>query len=223
MQDQPPRILVIDDHPLLALGLMNELRNRGAEVDHLDPTMGPDGLFDHAVQRDPDCVVLDLGLPFPGGGPSLIRPLVDGGIRVVVLTGESERQLLARSSASGAEAVLSKSEPLPEIVETILQVANGREVRPSQRAELAMELQRIQAEQEAREAPFTELSPREREILSGLMDGRAPAVMAEENFVSVATVRSQIKSVLGKLGVSSQLEAVAKAHRQRWNPPGSDS
>lgn len=212
------QILIIDDHPLLATGLVNELRKAGAEVDHLDPTFGPEELIRSTTDRNPDCVVVDLGLPFPGGGPSLIGPLVDEGVRVVVLTGETERRLLARSSALGAEAVLSKAEPLPEIVETILQVAEGHQVRSSQRAELAIELQRIVAEQEQREAPFTELSPREREVLAGLMDGRAPAVLAKENYVSVATVRSQIKSVLGKLGVSSQLEAVAKAHRQQWNP-----
>ncbi len=212
------RILIIEDHPLLAEGLLNHLKKSGAEAELLDPSVGPDVLVRTAVDRDPDCVVLDLGLPFPGGGPSLIGPLADQGIRVVVLTGETERRLLARSSAAGAEAVLSKSEPLPDIVDTILQVADGHQVRATQRAELAIELQRIVTEQEQREAPFAELSPRERQVLAGLMDGRAPAVLAKENFVSVATVRSQIKSVLGKLGVSSQLEAVAKAHRQQWDP-----
>lgn len=212
------RIIITDDHPLLAAALRSELEQSGAEVEQLDPAVGIDQLLETISSREPDCVVVDLGLPFPGGGLALIPPLVERGIRSIVLTGESKRILLARASGAGAEAVLSKSEPLPEIVETILQVAGGQSVRAGQRAELAMELQRIVAERTEREAPFAELSPREQEVLAGLMNGQAPAVLAEQNYVSVATVRSQIKSLLGKLGVSSQLQAVAMANRSRWNP-----
>ncbi len=212
------RIAIIDDHPLLATALRAELEQSGVEVEHLDPTIGAEQLLDAISSSAPDCAVVDLGLPFPGGGAALIGPLVDRHIRVVVLTGETELQLLARSSGAGAEAVLSKSEPLTDIVETILQVAGGQAVRAAQRAELATELRRLLTEQDERQAPFATLSPRERQVLAGLMDGQAPAVLAERNYVSVATVRSQIKSVLGKLGVSSQLQAVAMAHRSRWSP-----
>lgn len=212
------RITLIDDHPLLAAALRSDLEQSGAEVDVLDPTMGIDALVASVDDGQPDCVVVDLGMPIPGGGSSLIGPLVNNDHRVLILTGETETQLLARSSAAGAEAVLSKAEPLNEIVDTILQVAGGQSVRAAQKSQLAEEFRRIVAEQEAREAPFAELTPREQEVLAGLMDGQAPAMLAEQNYVSVATVRTQIKNLLGKLGVSSQLQAVAMANRSRWSP-----
>ncbi len=213
------RIQIIDDHPLLATALRQQLEKSGAEVEMLDPIRsGVDELVRKVSSDEPDCVVVDLGLPFPGGGLALIDPLVEAGIRVVVLTGESARQLLARASGAGAEAVVSKAEPLSEIVETIMQVSAGQAVRAAQRAELAAELQRLTNEQNQRHAPFAELSKREQEVLAGLMDGRAAAVLAEQNYVSVGTVRSQIKSLLSKLGVSSQLQAVAMAHRNSWTP-----
>lgn len=212
------RIIIIDDHPLLAEALRGELERSGAEAELLDPTVGPERLVETVSSHSPDCAVLDLGLPFPGGGSDLIEPLVDHEVRVVVLTGETERPVLARSLGAGAEAVLSKSEPLDEIVETILQVSGGQAVRTAQRAELAVELQRLLAEQEQRDMVFAALSRRERQVLAGLMEGRAPSDLAEQNYVSIATVRSQIKSVLSKLGVSSQLQAVAMAHRSHWNP-----
>ena len=211
------RIIIVDDHPLLAAALCEELERSGVGVEQLDPTVGAEQLFDTISSRQPDCVVLDLGLPFPGGGSALVGPLVDQEIRVVILTGETERQLLARSSGAGAEAVLSKSEPLNDIVDTILRAADGEAVRTAQRAELAVELHRLMAEQNQRQSPFDGLSPRERQVLAGLMDGVRPSVLAERNYVSVATVRTQIKGLLGKLGVSSQLEAVAMAHRSRWS------
>lgn len=218
-----PRLTIVDDHPLLAAALRSELERSGADVTQLDPADGADRLVEAIAAIGPDCAVLDLGLPFDGGGPALIGPLVDRDVRVVVLTGEVDRRLLARSSALGAEAVLSKSEPLDDIVGTVLQVANGQAVRSAQRAELEIELRQLTAEEHEREAPFEQLSPREQQVLAGLMDGRAPAVLAEENYVSVATVRSQIKSLLAKLGVSSQLEAVAMAHRSRWRGNGERS
>ncbi|MDH3679715.1 MAG: response regulator transcription factor [Acidimicrobiia bacterium] len=211
------RIVIVDDHPLLAIGLRAELERAGAEVELPDPTVGPDQLVDSISSRRPDCAVIDLGLPFDGGGSALIGPLVAEAIRVVILTGETERQALAHSSGEGAEVVLSKSEPLVDIVETILGVAGGQTVRPRQREELSVELHRLEAEQNRRHAPFSDLSPREQQVLAGLMSGHGPAALAERHYVSVATIRAQVRSVLRKLGVSSQLEAVVLAHRNQWS------
>lgn len=217
------RIVIVDDHPLLALALCTELARSGADVAQLDPSPGPEQLLEAAAADPPDCAVLDLGLPFPGGGSMLIRPFVEQGIRVVVLTGETDRLRLARSSEAGAEVILSKTEALARIVDSILRVAAGQEARFGQQGELAAEFRELRAEQQRRQAPFDDLTPRERQVLAGLMDGQKPAVLAERNYVSVATVRSQVKSLLTKLGVSSQLEAVAMAHRSRWSPTGDES
>lgn len=213
-----PRIVVVDDHPLLARALCAELERSGSDVAQLDPDLGPDHLLAAVSAHRPGCAVVDLGLPIPGGGSVLIEPLVDQGIGVVVLTGETDRWLVARSSMAGAAVVLSKTEELADIVDVILGVAAGRDVRPAQRAELAAEFRQLSAERLRRQGPFEELSPRESEVLSGLMEGRKPSELAERHFVSVATVRSQVKSILGKLGAGSQLEAVAMAHRSDWKP-----
>lgn len=216
------RITIIDDHPLLAVALRDELEHAGAEVSLLDPTVGTETLLLTVNNNKPDCVVVDLGMPIPGGGSALIGPMVEGGHRVLVLTGETGTQLLARSSAAGAEAIVSKTEPLNEIVDTIVQVASGQSVRAAQKTQLADDYRRMVAEREARHAPFVGLTPREEQVLAGLMDGQAPAILAEQNYVSVATIRTQIKNLLGKLGVSSQLQAVAMANRSRWSPDGDE-
>jgi DNA-binding NarL/FixJ family response regulator len=66
-------------------------------------------------------------------------------------------------------------------------------------------------------APFEELSAREREVLGALLDGKTANAIATTSFVSISTVRSQIRSVLQKLNVNSQLEAVAAATRCGWS------
>ena len=66
-------------------------------------------------------------------------------------------------------------------------------------------------------APFQQLSQRERDVLDALVDGRSANTIAAMSFVSITTVRSQIRSVLQKLDVNSQLEAVAAATRCGWS------
>ena len=210
------RILVVDDHPLLAMALARELGGLGVEVETIDPYRGGEAVVAAVIEAEPTCAVLDLGLPVDGGGVALIEPLTDAGVSVVVLTGETEPEILAVALHRGAAAVLSKTEPLGEIVDAILRAADGQPVRSRQRDELAAELRRVTADREARQAPFAKLSRRERQILAGLVDGQGPAALAERDYVSVATVRTQIKSLLRKLGVGSQLEAVALANRLGW-------
>ena len=64
--------------------------------------------------------------------------------------------------------------------------------------------------------PFESLSRRENEVLCLLMEGHSVAKIAESSFVSVGTVRTQVKAILRKLGVNSQAAAVALAYRSGW-------
>src|SRR5207248_6808667 len=65
-------------------------------------------------------------------------------------------------------------------------------------------------------APFGRLTVRERGVLQRMMDGKTAGEIAAESFVSVATIRSQIRGVLRKLGVHNQLAAVALAQKTGW-------
>jgi DNA-binding NarL/FixJ family response regulator len=67
-------------------------------------------------------------------------------------------------------------------------------------------------------APFESLTPREAAVLGDLLEGRSADDIAEASFVSITTVRAQIRSILSKLGVRSQLAAVSMARRAGWSP-----
>jgi len=64
---------------------------------------------------------------------------------------------------------------------------------------------------------FERLSPRERQVLMALMEGQTASEISREAYVSMPTVRSQIRSILSKLGVTSQLGAVVLAYRSGWD------
>jgi DNA-binding NarL/FixJ family response regulator len=76
---------------------------------------------------------------------------------------------------------------------------------------------------EGRHDQFERLTRRERQVLSALMRGETARDISRQSFVSLPTVRSQIRSILTKLGVSSQLGAVVLAYRSGWDAgPGTD-
>jgi two-component system nitrate/nitrite response regulator NarL len=71
-------------------------------------------------------------------------------------------------------------------------------------------------------ARFELLTTREGEVLGQLMVGRQVSEIARRSFVSESTVRTQVKSVLSKLQVNSQLTAVGLAYRASWRAPAND-
>ena len=86
----------------------------------------------------------------------------------------------------------------------------------AKRYELMAELRSARAARGKDLAPFKTLTSREQAVLAGLAHGRRAEIIAAAAFLSEATVRSQIRSVLAKLGVNSQLEAVALAWTVGW-------
>ena len=214
------RVLIVDDHPLIAIGLQLELAARGWDV---ETTSGPTAaaVIDHARAFQPECVVLDIHLGSAvGSGVDLIAPLRQTGACVVMLTGETERAVLAACLEAGALGWISKSAFLVEVVASIEdalagQSLIGRASREAMLDELRTERNRVRSAL----SPFEALTRREQRVLGALMDGMSAEEIAEADFVALTTIRSQIRAVLHKLGVRSQLAAVAKANRAGWQPP----
>lgn len=206
------RILLVEDHDLLAGTLTLALRSRGIETESMNgPT--PDAVVAAARRLAPVTVLLDLDLGALGSGRDLVRPLTEAGGQVVMLTGVTDEAKLAACVEAGATGVLTKTVPFEELLDTIGRLAAGDSLLTAhQRDQLARALQERRSER----APFATLSPREQSVLARLVDGEPADLIAERSYVSLATVRSQIRSILLKLGVNSQLEAVALARRLGW-------
>jgi DNA-binding CsgD family transcriptional regulator len=101
----------------------------------------------------------------------------------------------------------------------VLDAAEGRPVISERRRvdllEAAGDARRLEKD---RFAPFRTLTKREAIILGHLVGAKSAEEIAASEFVSLATVRSQIQAVLRKLGVNSQLAAVALANERGWTP-----
>src|SRR5204862_8009122 len=129
---------------------------------------------------------------------------------VIMVTGVTDRTTLAECLEAGAVGVARKSHGFGELLDQVLEAVRGElPLRVNERTALLAELRAQRAAEQRRLAPFQALTPREQQVFAALVDGKRPKEIAAELYVSVGTVRSQIKAIHRKLGVSSQLAAVA--------------
>ena len=211
-----PRLLLVDDHRLLVETLQVSLGQAGFAV-----SVSPCGSFDEilaeAAAVRPTLVVLDLDLQGAGYGYDLIAPLRALGGEVLVLTGTIDRIELARCLEAGALGIASKANGFSSVLEQIRRAADGEQVTAiTERTQLLSDLGAHRRAEDKRKAPFEALSARERDVLRLICEGQQAAAIAKASYVSVATVRTQIRSILLKLEVTSQVAAVALARQGGW-------
>jgi DNA-binding NarL/FixJ family response regulator len=216
----PDHLLVVEDHLLLATALAMALRQLGLAV---ETAAGPSAetIVHRVRQLAPVLVLLDLELGAPlGSGLDLIGPLISAGGQVVMMTGVIDRLRLAACVEAGAIGIVNKAAGFADLVDAIRRVAAGEELLThGQRQVLLNELGNQRRADRVRLAPFATLSPREKAVLTALLAGESAETIAQRSYVSLATIRSQIRSILVKLGVKSQLAAVALARRADWSLP----
>jgi two-component system, NarL family, nitrate/nitrite response regulator NarL len=214
-------VLVVEDHRVLGSSLAAVLTAAGADAETLGE-LSPHACCDHVdrlLERDGHLLVLlDLDLGPDITGEQLLPHLHRPGTHVLVLTGCEDPVRLSRVLSAGAAAVLHKSEPLAQVITALGALRRGQRAMSADaitRVHLAAH--RCDLEQTRREGPFRALTGREREVLHGLMDGRTVPELAALQVVSVETVRTHVKAILAKLGVRSQLAAVARARQAGWD------
>ncbi|HXH79050.1 response regulator transcription factor [Nocardioides sp.] len=214
------RILIIDDHLLFAQSLELTLSLEGYDVRRLAlPDVGGSmsTLRSLALRSNARIALLDLDLGRFGDSMSLIAPLAQVGTNVVVVTASTDRGRWGACLNQGARKVLSKAGPLQETLSTVRRLHLGLPVMTNVELESLLEAwrsHRIVTDDMRRRLEL--LTPRERQILACLVEGRNVRQIARTAVVSEATVRTQVKSILSKLEVSSQLAAVSLAHHASW-------
>lgn len=214
-------VVVVDDHAVFRDTLSLALGFEGFASLAIDPAAI--ALDDERVHGATVAVLdLDLG-DCDLSGLDLVQAVAAGGTPVVVLTGNVDPAAQGACLEAGALDVCSKAAPLDEIIEVVRTVAKGSEPPgATKRAVLRAASVARRAHEGARFGPFDRLTPREADVLRELCAGRPAEAIARDAFVSIHTVRAQIRGVLVKLEVSSQLEAVCLAFRTGWAAGGSE-
>jgi DNA-binding NarL/FixJ family response regulator len=203
-----PPVLVIDDHAIVATSLVLALRGQGIPARRCPVTSEAEIIAEAESGDQRGLVLLDMDLGLDVDGADLVLPLKAAGWRVLVVTGSSSRNRIAAAIVAGAIGWVSKTAPFEQLVQAAAAAVHGKSMLSEQERRELYELNRGDQD---RTRLLDRLTTREREVLDRLAAGQRAAKVAEEFVVSVATVRSQIRSILAKLEVGSQLEAVALA------------
>ena len=217
------RVLIIEDHTLFAESLELALSLEGYDVRRADTESGSAStLLAAAIRSRPRVALLDLDLGRIGPGTRLIRPLVAAGINVVVVTAFADDVRAGECLRYGARTVLQKTRPLNDILGAVRKINHGLPLMDREERERLIRIWHDQQQERRRlHEHLLLLTPREQEVLGHLMQGHSVRDIAAISVVSEATVRTQVKSILAKLEVSSQLAAVGLAHHVGWRPAGS--
>lgn len=206
------RVLLIDDHALFREGLTGLLARRGIEVIAAVGD-GREGLR-LAIESAPDIILLDLRMP-QMDGIELLRTLRQNGVRVptVMVTTSQDEQDLVAALRNDAQGYLLKDIEPDDLVSALNKVLAGETVVAPQ---LTATLARVVGggRQGAAATSLGELTPREREILLHLAEGRSNKAIARALAITDGTVKLHVKSILRKLRVNSRVEAAVMAIEQ---------
>ena len=194
-------VLIVDDHPIVRNGIRGMLDSHSQIEVVAEAGGGPEAVA--LVQRhDPQVVLMDLRMP-AGDGVDAIRALrAQDPARPAILvltTYETDRDITAAIDA-GADGYLLKALGREELIQAVLDVAAGRTVLAPVAAERLVARRREE-----------QLSDREVEVLRAIADGGTNRTVAQQLFVSEATVKTHLLHVYSKLGVSDRAAAVRVA------------
>jgi len=204
----------VDDHALVGGALTMALQARGFAARFVSPADLVATLGEPAPVGG--LVLLDLELGLDVDGADLVPRLRQSGWRVLLVTGSTKEMRAAAAIAAGAIGLVPKCSPFDDLVEAAVRAAEGRTlIDAEERARLCALAAEAERDSEQHRLRWERLTPRELEIVDCIAAGKRPAAIAEEFVVSVATVRTQIKSILGKLELNSQLEIAASDRTHR--------
>ncbi len=211
------RVVLADDHQLFRDGLSSLLqRSPGFDV----VGQAADGLEAVRLCHElrPDVVLLDISMPGLNGIEATRRITAEvPGSRVLILSMHADRRFVAETLRAGARGYLLKDTAFTEVQRAIHEVMHGH-------VHLAPAITDVVAEEFAGQArapeasAFQRLSPREREVLQLLAEGRATKEIAGELAVSGKTVETHRRQIMEKLGLHSVAELTKYAIREGLTP-----
>jgi DNA-binding NarL/FixJ family response regulator len=206
-QARTVRILIVDDHEVVRMGLRSLLERRPGFL-----VVGEAGTMAEAVraalQSQPDVVVMDIRLP-DGSGVEACREIREQQpeTRVIMLTSYADDEALFGSIMAGASGYLLKQTRGQDLANAIERVAGGESLLDPSVTNKVLDRMRRLASGEGDDLP--ELSPQERKILSLIAEGKTNKEIAQEIFLSDKTVKNYVSSILRKLNLRRRSEAAA--------------
>jgi DNA-binding NarL/FixJ family response regulator len=205
------RILIVEDDPLMQLGLEQAL---GEQPDFEIVGQAEDGLAGVrlALSLKPDLIVMDIGLPRLDGiaATKQIKESLPN-THVVMLTSHTLQTEVLAALASGADAYCIKGASLDRLLAAIEAAKDGATYLDPQIARVVMDNLKPPAPE--RHPSLDLLSEREMEVLKLIVEGKSNGEIAEQLYLSTNTIKTHVRGIMNKLAVDDRVQAAVIALR----------
>jgi two-component system response regulator DevR len=213
MNDEPIRVMLVDDHEVVREGLRTLIsRHKELVVAAEASTMAE--AIEAAARAKPDVIVMDVRLP-DGSGVEACREIREARpeTKVIMLTSYADDEALFASIIAGASGYLLKQTRGQAVVDAITSVAQGRSLLDPEVTGKVLE--RVRRGREEEDPAFASLTDQERKVLEHLAEGRTNRDIAAALFLSEKTVKNYVSRILDKLGLARRAEAAAYMAKRR--------
>jgi DNA-binding NarL/FixJ family response regulator len=196
------RVVIAGEHPLLCWAL-RRMMDETSDLRTVAEATTADGVLNQVFSLKPDVIVVDCAMP---DGWKLARDLRDryNDLGIVILTAAGSDDLLFRALDTGASAYLNKSASVDEVLGAIRHAAVA--ARSFSATGLAQALRRRHESSDR-----LSLSPRERQVLALLREGRSVPEVAATIYVSLSTAKTYVARLYEKLGANNRAQALMTA------------
>ena len=197
------KLLIADDHTLVRMGLAS-LLNMQKDMSVVGQAKNGAEAVTETLRLKPDIVIMDLMMPVKDGIAAtgeIKAALPDA--KIIILTTYTTSDGIMRALDSGAIGAVFKSDANDELLTAIRAVSDGRKfISPAIKRQFRSD------------PPADPLSPRQTDILKGLVEGKSNTEIAKDLGISPTVVRDHTSIIFEKLGVTNRTEAVATALRK---------
>ena len=208
------RLLIVDDHKVVRLGLMTMFsRHRGVDIVGDVGTMAE--AIEHAQRLKPDVVLMDVRLP-DGSGIDACRDIRETcrGTEILFLTSFADDDALLATVLAGAAGFLLKQADEEGVIRAVETVANGQSIMDPAVTHILLERMRSFSIQEHNN-PGGTLSPQEERVMVLVVEGKTNKEIGLDMGLSEKTVKNYLNNIFQKMQVSRRSQAAVLFERQR--------
>jgi DNA-binding NarL/FixJ family response regulator len=205
MTDHPIRVLLVDDHEMVRRGLGVFIQSFD-DLDLVGEAVNGKEALDFLAAASADVILMDIMMPVMDGIET-IREIQTRWpeIKILAMTSFEEESLVKDAISSGAIGFLMKNVSIDELAAAIRNAHAGKATLAPEAAQILMDAATKPPEK------VYDLTRREHDVLAQMVEGKTNPEIAEILSVSRATVKTHVSNILGKLNVSSRVEAVKLA------------
>ena len=199
------RVLLVDDHDMVRSGLSVFIQSFD-DLELVGEAANGKEAIDFLQENETDVILMDLLMP-EMGGIEAIKVILDQKpeIKIIAMTSFEEEDLVKQAISNGAIGFLMKNISIDELATAIRNAVVGKPTLAPEAAQILMTAATKPP------APNYDLTQRELDVLTQMVEGRTNPEISELLSISPSTVKTHVSNILGKLNVTSRIEAVKLA------------